>query len=254
MTDDSTIPTILVPVAIFDGETVPPGVIDLLGDVHAVLAGYKVLPEQTPPGQARMQFEDRGQELLDDIADLFREAGASVDTRLVFTQDEEKTIDRLVEEIDCDGTLLVQPAPDIEEVYVALWDVADAKRIDEVLGPLLGKKTPAVTLRFLDRGQADHDAATAAMETITEGLVDGGVDRDAISTDMLEADFIVNPIANDAQGADVVVMADPKLTIAEFILGDIEDRLAAKLLAPVLVVHREREEPEEETGEKEEEA
>jgi len=120
MTDTDSTPTVLVPIAVLDGERVPPGVADLLAGAHTVLLGYKQLPEQTAPGQARLQFEERGEELLSDIADQLRAAGGSVETRLVFTHSEAKSVDRVAEETSCDATLIVQPAPDIEQVYVAL--------------------------------------------------------------------------------------------------------------------------------------
>ncbi len=58
-------PSVLVPLRVLEGESVPEGVPDLLGDAHVVLLGYHVLPEQTAPGQARMQFEDRAMERLE---------------------------------------------------------------------------------------------------------------------------------------------------------------------------------------------
>jgi hypothetical protein len=48
-----------VPVAILKGETVPDAVVELLSTLPVVVLGYHVLPEQTAPGQARMQFEDQ---------------------------------------------------------------------------------------------------------------------------------------------------------------------------------------------------
>ena len=58
-------PSILVPIRVLEGESVPEGVPELLAHAHVVLLGYHVIPEQTAPGQARMQFEDRATERLD---------------------------------------------------------------------------------------------------------------------------------------------------------------------------------------------
>jgi len=51
---------VLVPVAILEGESPSAGLIALLGSTDVTVLGYHVLPEQTPPDQARAQFEDPG--------------------------------------------------------------------------------------------------------------------------------------------------------------------------------------------------
>jgi len=240
MSQEST-PRILVPFAVLDGETVPPGVVGLLAGAHAVLLGYKELPEQTAPGQARMQFEERGEKLLGEVGDQFREGGASVETRLVFTQDREKTVDRVAREEDCHATLVVQPAPEIEAVYVALGPGDGAEPMGRVLAGLLGRLDADVSLRLF-AGSADGRAeGDATLGAVADRLEEAGVDRDRIDSAVLDAAKAVEPIVEDAAGTDVVVMADPDVSIGEFLLGDIEDRIAGQLLAPVLVVRRETE-------------
>ena len=71
-------PSILVPIRVLEGESVPEGVPELLANAHVVLLGYHVIPDQTAPGQARMQFEDRGKARLDEYETIFADAGATI--------------------------------------------------------------------------------------------------------------------------------------------------------------------------------
>ena len=63
-------PSVLVPIRVLEGESIPEGVPELLANAHVVLLGYHEIPEQTAPGQARMQFEERAQRKLESIRAL----------------------------------------------------------------------------------------------------------------------------------------------------------------------------------------
>ncbi|MFC6726667.1 universal stress protein, partial [Halobium palmae] len=91
---------VLVPLAVLEGESVSLGLMNLLGTVDVTVLGYHVLPEQTPPDQARLQYEERANETLADVAEEFRLAGGDADHRLVFTHDRAQTVDRVADEVD----------------------------------------------------------------------------------------------------------------------------------------------------------
>ena len=90
---------VLVPVEVLAGKTVAPGLMTLLGTVDVTVLGYHVLPEQTPPDQARHQYEERATAALEDLSEEFRAAGGAADHRLVFTHDREQTVTRVADEI-----------------------------------------------------------------------------------------------------------------------------------------------------------
>lgn len=238
MTNSNDTTTVLVPIAVFEGETVPPGAVELLAGAHAVILGYHELPDQTAPGQARMQFEERGEALLDDVAEQFRAAGGSVETRLVFTHDREKTIGRVLSEEDCDATLLVNPAPEIDRVYVALRAPEDADAVGDVVAELFATLDADVSLRYVLDSDATDERANQILDRLASRLDEAGVSPSAIDRDVIEGAGRVRPIATDAAGADAVVIADPEPSIEQFLLGDVEDRIATELLVPVLVVRR----------------
>jgi hypothetical protein len=85
---------VVVPVAVLKNESVPLGLMNLLSTMDVTVLGYHLLPEQTPPDQARLQYEERANEALSDVTEEFREAGGDADYRLVFTGDRQKTVRR----------------------------------------------------------------------------------------------------------------------------------------------------------------
>lgn len=84
---------VLVPVAVLKRESVSPGLKTLLGTVDVTVLGYHVLPDQIPPDQARLQYEDRAKDALEDLSEEFRTAGGEAEHRLAFTHDREQTRD-----------------------------------------------------------------------------------------------------------------------------------------------------------------
>ncbi|MFB6311318.1 MAG: universal stress protein, partial [Salinirussus sp.] len=112
--------TILVPVEVLEGETLDEDLLELVSTVQIIVLGYHVLPEQTPPDQARIQFEEAAQAKLDDLAGHIREAGGDAETRLVFTNDEEQTIDRVANEAGARVILIPNPATDVDSLLIPI--------------------------------------------------------------------------------------------------------------------------------------
>ncbi|MFB6308399.1 MAG: universal stress protein [Haloarculaceae archaeon] len=233
---------VLVPVEILQGETVSDSVIELLATRPVVVLGYHVLPEQTAPGQARMQFEDRATAKLEELADDFRAAGGDVDTRLVFTHDEEQTLDRVAEETDCTAILLPNPMADTERLLVSLGGEVDVERVTAFVAALIGDRDISVTLFHV----AADEAGTAAGQSIVEDgatrLRDLGVPAAAITTEVALSGAPVEAIATAAADCNAVVMGESEPSLQSFVFGDASERVAAHSLGPVVVVRRERRE------------
>jgi len=231
---------VLLPVAVLEGETVGPGVIELLSPVTVTVLGYHEVPEQTPPDQARLQFEERANEILDDICDAFEATGARAYRRLVFTHDRGASIDRIAAEVEADATLVLQPTPHVEEVYVAVGAGEEVERLCAVLGEIVGGLEADVFLRYFlgAEGSDDPAAAEGTLTELADGLVDAGVDRERIDTAVQDGKKAVGPIVADAdgRGVDIVAFSDPGFSLGEFVFGDVDERVASQLLAPVLVV------------------
>ena len=138
-------PTILVPIRVLEGESFPEGTAELLSNVRVLLLGYHVVPEQTAPGQMRMQFETKANNRLEELESLLESAGATVETRLVFTRDGQKTIDRMVYEHGCLAVLDPEAVGDLDDVLVPIRGTVGVDRIARVVTGLFADTDAGVT-------------------------------------------------------------------------------------------------------------
>jgi hypothetical protein len=223
----------LVPVEILEGETVAPGIIELLAPAEVVLLGYHRIPEQTTPGQARMSFEEQATAKLDDIAEAFTDAGASVETRLVFTHDPEQTFERVAAETEADAVVHGNPAMAAEDLLVALHGQVAAERIGSVVAGLVDGRDIGVSLVEIAGPEAD---TLNLRERAERALVEGGVDADNITGEVIRTTTPIKAIVEAAQGMDAIVLGERAPSWREMVFGDFEDRVADASLGAVLVV------------------
>ena len=227
---------VLVPVAVLEGGSVSPGLISLLGAVDVTVLGYHVLPEQTPPDQARLQFGERATSALEDISQEFAAAGGAADHRLVFTHDREQTIERVTDEVDADAFAAPGTTGDVDRVLVSLSGDVDADRILSFVDALVGDRDIGVTL-FLAAGAGmpgDGAADAAAFESPAPGgggdAGDGADVRLAAAADRLRERGLDVDTATAAEGSP----------FRSFVFGEESERVAAASVGPVLVVRDRR--------------
>lgn len=231
---------VLVPVAVLEGEGVPDAVVDLLATLPVVVLGIHVLPEQTPPGQARLQFEERAQGRLDDLAAAFREAGGAAETRLVFTPDEEQTTNRVADETGCAAILIPNPATHAERLLVPLRGEVNVGRIAAFVAAMIGDRPIDVTLYHV---AASVDATEDGRAMIEEGatrLEELGIDPAAIHREVAVSERPVRTIADAAADHDAVVMGETAPSLRALLFGETSEQIAAQSLGPVVVVRRAR--------------
>ncbi|WP_134669465.1 universal stress protein [Halorussus marinus] len=232
-------PSVLVPIRVLEGESVPEGVPELLADAHVVLLGYHVIPEQTATGQAQMQFEERANERLDDYASMFEEVGATVERRLVFTHDGQKTIDRTIAEHDCMAVLVPNATRSVEDVLVAVRGTVGIDRLARVVAGVFAETDVSVTLYHV----AETDESDGDVETLLEGLDERleelGVEPSAIETRVERDRDALDAIVEAADEFDAVVMGETDPSLTTFVFGMPADQVADRFLGPVLVVQRE---------------
>ena len=232
--------TVLVPVEVLEGETIPESVVDVLTTLPVVVLGYHVLPEQTPPGQARLQFETQAQTKLGELAAAFHEAGGIAETRLVFTHDEEQTLDRVADETGCDAILVPNPAPDVERLLVPLSGEVDASRVAEFVATLIGDRNIAVTLLHVADGEAETAAGRSMLSDAAAHLRESGVPAAAITSEVTVSEAPIRTIAAAAVDHHAVVMGESEPSLRSFLFGDASAQVAAQSVGPVVVVRRER--------------
>ena len=245
-------PTVLVPVQILEGESIPEGIPDLLASAHVVLLGYHVVPEQTAADQARMQYEERATTRLDQFKSMLEAAGATVETRLVFTHDGQSTIDRTIYEHDCLAVLVPNATETPENVLVPVRGTVGVDRIVRLVAGLFDDMDVGLTLYHLQEEEESEDDARLFLEGIADSLVEKGVERDTIEMRISSEGKSRDAIVEIAENFDAVVMGESDPSVATYVFGMRAKQVADRFLGPVLVVQRERPEETEELGEMDE--
>jgi|AntDeeMinimDraft_4_1070355.scaffolds.fasta_scaffold00069_51 nucleotide-binding universal stress UspA family protein len=220
---------VLVPVEVLEGESVSQGLISLLSPMDVTVLGYHVLPEQTPADQARLQYEDQATDALEDLEDAFRSAGGDADHRLVFTHDEEQTIDRVAAEVDARAIVLPGMTVAVDELLVSLSGDVAVERILAFVTDLVGDRDVDVTLFH-----AGKDASGAA-----ERLESSAVDLRGHGISVRTETTVDSPLAallGVVPAHDAVVMGEKAPSFRSLVFGDETDRVASASVGPVLVV------------------
>ena len=230
--------TILVPFELPDHEPLSPVLVEDLASLDIVLLGHFEVPEQTPRDAAREQFEDEVQATLDDLAASFREAGASVRTRLVFGKERAATIDRVMIEENCVAELTPAPTDGIERILVPVPAVAEFTRLPEFVDILCADSTQEITLFHVAEGEESREEAERIVTETREGLLAASFAADAVDTLVVEADNHDEEILRVADEYDAVVMYETDSGLSDHIFGSLPDRIAKQTRDPVIVVRR----------------
>ena len=220
---------VLVPVEILEGKTVSPGLMTLLGTVDGTVLGYHVLPEQTPPDQARHQYEERATDALEDLAQEFRTAGGAADHRLVFTHNRQQTITRIADDIGANAFAISGITGDVENLLVSLSGDVAVDRILSFVEELIDERDIDVTLLYASKDQpvSDERLASAAKRLRNAGLT--------VRTESV-VDSPFDALMHTVPGQDVIVIGERAPSLRSFIFGDEADHIASASVGPVLVV------------------
>lgn len=233
-------PTILVPIQVLEGESIPEGVPALLANAHVVLLGYHVVPDQTAPGQARLQFEDRATNRLDEFKSILEEAGATVDRTLVFTHKAQPTIDRMIYEHECLAVLVPNATGPPAEILVPIRGTIGLDRLTRVISGLFATTDVTVTLYHSIADNETEEDAMALLEAVQNRLFDHGFDTDRIDLQIAREEDPLAAITALADDYDAVVMGESDPSIVTYVFGMQAEQVAERFLGPVIVVQRER--------------
>lgn len=221
---------VVVPVAVLENEAVSLGLIKLLGTMNVTVLGYHVLPEQTPPDQARLQYEERANEALTDIVEEFSEAGGDADYRLVFTTERTKTIDRVADEVSAAAYAITGATGSVDRILVSLSGDVAADRIVAFVTDLVGDRDIGVTLLRV-AGDEEITPLEAAQSRLTESGIESWV---VLPEDTTPLDALLEVVPDH----DAIVMGEQAPSLQSFLFGDVTERVAAESVGPVLVVRR----------------
>lgn len=232
-------PIVLLPVEVLEGESIPDGIPELLARAHVILLGYHVIPEQTPAGQAEMQFEDQANARLDEFQSIFEDAGATVDRQLVFTQDSQQTFDRISKEYECDAILVPDTTTRPDEILVPVSGAIGVEQFGTVVAGLFDTGESTVTLYHVLSGDQTAEQAQELLESVADKLVEQGFDRELIKIRIDESNTPDEAIIEASADFDAIVVGETDPTIATYLFGMLAENVAKRFLGPVFVVQRE---------------
>jgi nucleotide-binding universal stress UspA family protein len=230
--------TILVPLELPDPERLSPVLIEDLASLSVVILGHYDLPEQTPASSAREQFGEAAQATLDEVAEAFADAGASVRTRLVFGKNRAAAIRQVAAEEDCAAELDPAPTEGIGRILVPLPDVAEFERLPKFIRVLSEDSTNQITLFHVVEGEESRERGETVVTETREHLIEDGFDAEAVDTLVVEGDEHDEEILRVAAEYDAVVMYEPEARLGDRVFGTLADRIADQTGDPVIVVNR----------------
>ncbi|AEH35864.1 universal stress protein [Halopiger xanaduensis] len=228
---------ILVPLAVLEGESVSPGLVRLLEPADVTVLGYHVLPEQTPPDQARVQYGDRATATLETLTATFEAGGGAADYRLAFTHDRDRTIDRVAAETGSQAYVLTGIADSIDRLLVPLTGDVAADRVLAFVADLIDDREIGVTLFLATDAEAD---GRLLLEEAAETLSSRGIDTEStlVVSEGALGGRTFDALREDAAAHDAVVVGERAPSLQSLLFGDEAERLAAESVGPVLVVRR----------------
>lgn len=232
-------PSILMPIRVLEGESIPEGVPELLTNAHVVLLGYHVVPDQTATDQARSQFEEQATRRLEDFTAILEHAGATVESQLVFTHDGQTTIDRLTAEHDCLAVLIPNATRPLEDLLVAVRGIVGIDRFVRLVSGLVASIDVNVTLYHVaEENETDEDVETL-LDGIATRLSEEGVPPESIDLQVSREGDPREMIVDAADEYDAIVMGESDPSVTSFLFGMTADQVAKQFLGPVFVVQHE---------------
>ncbi|MDQ2050645.1 universal stress protein [Natronolimnohabitans sp. A-GB9] len=231
---------VLVPIDVFGGQGVPTTVIDAFASVPVILLGYHELPDQTGTDQARDQYGLRARAELDRYHQLFEDAGClDVASRLVFTHDRLQTFERIAVETSADAVLLLNSAPVLESILVAVRGDVNLEYIVDFLAALVDGTDLEVTFFRIVSDEADREQGSELLEMAADDLATAGVDRARIDTSLVVDGSPTREILEAAADHDLLVVGESRPSIRRFIFKDRAKALAKGTADPVVVIRGE---------------
>lgn len=230
-------PIILVPVDVSTDERPTPELLRLFHPVKVVLVGWHPVPDQTALEQMQEEHEEAAVERIEAIASEFPDAGADVETVVVFTRDRSETVDRVADEYDCSAVLIPRETRSVERVFVPIRGDVNLTKILSFVGALLDESEASVTLfHAAPEDEEDPSVGEVLLSGAREKLISAGIDEDRTDTVNVVTDAPIDEIVDASANHDILVIGESEPSLVESILGDVPTQLIERSNRPVLVV------------------
>lgn len=230
---------VLIPVRVLEGESLSDDLTRVLTSVETTVLGYYVTPDQTPPGQARLQFEDRAQSALDDLVSLIISFGGTVEARLVFTPEKTATVDRIAPDTDCNVILFPKPVSTINSVLVALRGHIGEEAMAGFVATLLADRNIDITLYHVAEKDDEIEQGQALLETARTHLINAGINPTLIHQEVAVDPSPFDAILQESTNHESVILGESHASWRTLVFGDLSERISEQADAPVFIVRPE---------------
>jgi nucleotide-binding universal stress UspA family protein len=211
---------------------------NLLTDSDVHVLGVYAVPDQTAPALVRDKTAPENEEVVGEIVDRLRTAGATTTSKLVYTHNRRDAIDRIAKDEASDVILVPNLAERMEWILVPLRGDVNVERITGVVGGFSDDTLRHVQLLHVTGSESESDQPTgeALLATAREQLRDSGIDEQVIDAELVESDDAVGTITERAKNYDAIVMGGTKPSLMDHIFGDIPHRISQASGCAVFVV------------------
>ena len=229
---------ILVPVELPDPDALSPVLVSDLSSLTVVVLGHYQLPEQTPTNSGREQFEADAEATVQEIADRFAAAGATVRTRLVFGKDRSTAISRVADEEDCVAELIPATTESIDRILVPIPDAPNFERLPRFVDALCEDSTQQITVFHAVEDEESRERGESIVEQARNGLVDAGFDPSRVDARTTTGEAHDDAILRIGDEYDAVVMYTAESRLGDRLFGTLPDRITNRTGDPVITVRR----------------
>lgn len=233
LTGDSSI---LVPIDVSAREAPDRAILELLRPVDVVVLGYYPVPQQTAPAHLKDQHEDEAVERLERIVDEFSATDHEVTDVLVFTKDQQDTIDRVADQNGCDAVFVPGEFDAVERVLVPLRGDVNLDRIISLVGDLVRATDASVTLFHSVPEGDDPSQGEYVLRGAADRLSEAGVDRERIDWQLSEGDDARSAIVQLATDYDLLILGETEPSLRDRIMGTVLSSIIDAVETPAIVV------------------
>jgi len=238
-------PRVLMPVEVPDPSPLPHSLLRAVQPIEVLLLGYERFPEQTAPEQGLEEVGDDAGKALEKLVEDAAKRGFDVESDLVATADLPSSLERYVREAACQAVLLPQPTEVIERLLIPVFAEDQANpRLATLVYDLTRTQPLSIELVAM-ASDGERERAGAVSRAVTAQLVQAGVSRDAIKSEIAETDDLAVAIANARHGNELVIFNESRDRGRERLFAALQREVEDEVASPTLVVLLESEQGDE---------
>jgi amino acid transporter/RNA-binding protein YhbY len=228
-------PHILLPVAIDEeGEGDLPSfdLLDNFSRLEVFVLGYRVIPEQTSPQQAREQVGDGPKERLDKALNAIPVAETDIESDLAYTSDPVDLLENYAREHHCQAILLPAGIERVDRLVLPLSRPAQfGLRLVTVLRELADTRRRPLLLLLLETEEESHwddDFESRARALVARA----GISSPDLTVRHAGTDHLIEALEQELQTTDLIILREREETDRY----DLLDHLRDDIEAPALIV------------------